>query len=206
LKRHVLGRRVERLLLYASVGLILTGCNATVQLAYAPIPVASKLPAKKVALVAFADEIPPDHRTGRAKGGFGNTVRWVTIKPPVATVLSEAIADALIRSGMDVESLASGEKPSQGFVITGTVKDMRLQSKPGWSEVRVNASIQFVAKVRRPDGSAVDLAIEGIAESSSVGGATMSLDQLLANAMTSAIQDGIRKLLAQAKANKVFEG
>lgn len=207
MKRYVLDRRVELLLLYLSVGLVLTGCGATVQLAYAPLPVTSKLPAKNVALVSFADEIPPDHRTGRAKGAFGNTVRWVTIKPPVATVLSEAIADALIRSGMDVESFASGERPSHDFVVTGTVNDMLLQSKPGWSEVRVKASIRFVAQVRRPDGSAVDLGpIEGIADSSSVGGATMTLDQLLANAMTSAIHDGIRKLLAQLKANKAFEG
>jgi len=185
--------------------LILSGCSATVQLRYNPMPVVSKFPNKKVAVVQFADGVPKDKQVGRAKNLYGMTIRWITLKPPVVAALSETITDALNRSGMDAELVQAAQAPDGAFVVTGQLKDMMLKSHPGWSEVKMESMILFDVQVKRPDGRVVALGpFEGRVEPTSVGGAALNLDQSFEEAMKGAIEDGVRKLFAKLKSDSVF--
>lgn len=197
---------VLRGLCWSALGcLLLSGCSATVQLRHDPLPIVSKFPNKKVVVVQFANGVPEDNRVGRAKNFFGMTVRWVTLKPSVAVVLSETVTDAMNRSGMDAELVQDAQAPDGTFILTGQLKDMMLKSHPGLTEVKMDAMILFDAQVRRPDGRVVALGqFEGRVEPTSVGGMDVTLDQSFEQAMRGAIQDGARKLFTKLRSDSVF--
>lgn len=192
-------RKTQPLLALLVLALV-SGCSATVQLRPPTVPVLSKLPNEKIAVVQFADQVPEDNRVGRMKNLYQATIRWVTLKPPVAVTLSESIADILNRSGMDAELLQTATVPEGRLVLTGQVKNMSLTSRPGWSEIYFDAMVQFDAQLKQPDGSVVSLGqIEGSVNSTTVGGVGFTMEQSLSEAMGGAIADGVRKLLDQLK-------